>query len=393
MPTLNKKFPETSIMTENIPTQNTRLYFLDWLRVIAFGLLVFYHAGLFFINWYYHFHNNELSNVFIPPMLFLGLWRLPLLFFISGCAIHFSFRRKTSKAFSIDRLKRLLIPLLFGILIVVPPQVYFELLFKGEKVSSYLHFYPTFFNGVYPTGNFTWNHLWYLAYLIAYTFVLLPLFRFIKHKPKIIAFIESLLGTKGGMFLLIIPLFLNDFFLKKSWPTTWNLIADWYNFFFYMIFLLYGFIISQSPKIMELIRQRRHIFFILGIVSYSILLLSWETDSSSKLEQFKFGWAVFCFLKSLNVVCWVFTLLGFSKQYLNNKSNKLTYLNQAVYPFYVLHQTVLIIAAYFVLKQNMSILSKYLIIVFVTYSVTLFIYDRIVRRIRLFRFLFGFIKK
>jgi surface polysaccharide O-acyltransferase-like enzyme len=120
MKTLEKQQPLST------SSQKTRQYYIDWIRVLAFGILIFFHTGMFFVYWGWHVKNNELTEVLEIPMEWLHLWRLPLLFFISGVGVSFAMKSKTASAFIGERSKRLLIPLLFGVLVIVPPQVYFE---------------------------------------------------------------------------------------------------------------------------------------------------------------------------------------------------------------------------------------------------------------------------
>ncbi len=167
-----------------------RRYDIDWIRVIVFDILIVYHVGMFFVPWDFHLKNNVIIPWFIKPMIFINLWRLPVLFVISGMGTRFAFSKRTGKQYIIERLKRLLIPLIFGILIIVPPQVYLERLSKGENFSSYFNFYPHFFEGLYPTGNFSWHHLWFLPYLLFMSLVATPLFIYLKKENnRIISFV------------------------------------------------------------------------------------------------------------------------------------------------------------------------------------------------------------
>jgi len=130
-----------------------REYGLDALRVFAFVMLILYHSGMGYVPWGWHVKNNELSEAFIAPMQFLNRWRLPLLFFISGCGVAFSLRRRTLVEFRSERLRRLGLPILVAIFVIVPPQIYFERLAQGATFS-YAEFYPSVFQFVpYPKGS------------------------------------------------------------------------------------------------------------------------------------------------------------------------------------------------------------------------------------------------
>ncbi|HEU0137727.1 MAG TPA: acyltransferase family protein, partial [Flavobacterium sp.] len=119
-----------------------RRYDLDWLRVLVFGLLIFYHVGMFFVaDWQYHLKNNITYEWIKYPMMLVNQWRLPILFVISGMGTSYALANRTGFQFAYERTKRLLIPLIFGILVVVPPQVYFERLAQGRINMGYMEYW------------------------------------------------------------------------------------------------------------------------------------------------------------------------------------------------------------------------------------------------------------
>lgn len=119
-----------------------RRYDLDWLRVIVFGLLIFYHVGMFFVPWGWHIKNNVIYDWLTIPMWFLNQWRLPILFIISGMGTFYALRKRTGKQFAMERIKRLYIPLTFGMLFIIPPQVYIERMVQNQFSGSYFDFWP-----------------------------------------------------------------------------------------------------------------------------------------------------------------------------------------------------------------------------------------------------------
>ncbi|MCP5061069.1 MAG: acyltransferase family protein, partial [Ignavibacteriae bacterium] len=152
--------------------KNERRYDLDWLRVIAFYLLIIYHTALIFVSWEFHIKNKQISEIAEPFLIFLNQWRLPLLFLISGIGVRFALKHRVPKVFIKERSTRLMIPLLFGMFVIVPPQIYFEHLQNSVDYSSYFDFYKTVFNFVaYPEGSFSWHHLWFLPYLFSYSVI------------------------------------------------------------------------------------------------------------------------------------------------------------------------------------------------------------------------------
>ncbi|MCB1173374.1 MAG: acyltransferase [Leptospiraceae bacterium] len=158
-------------MSETLQTRAAeRRHDIDWVRLIAFDLLILYHVGMFFVagkGW--HIKNNELSEALLYPMDFINQWRLPILFVISGMGTRFALSQRTGWEFLKKRFQRLVIPLLFGMVVIVAPQVYIERIVQGHAYHSFIDFYPHYFDGIYQKngggGNFSWHHLWFLPYL------------------------------------------------------------------------------------------------------------------------------------------------------------------------------------------------------------------------------------
>lgn len=368
-----------------------RLYFLDWVRVLAFGLLVFYHTGLVFVDWGFHIQNDVLTDSLKPFLLFLNQWRLPLLFLVSGAGTRFALGKRTSTTFLKERIIRLFIPLVFGILVVIPPQTYYERLSQHAFEGSYLQFYPHFFDGVYPTGNFTWNHLWFVVYLLTYSIFALPLFVFLRSKQgeKILSSLSNFLAKGFWVLTLIIPLILTEVLLRSRWPDTRNLISDWYNFIFYLIIFIYGYFLASSQRLWTAIENHRRIYLALGIISFIMIYFGWHQAGESFLEPLPYGKVIFVFFKCLNILSWMLVALGYAKRYLNYNSQGLAYANKAVYPFYILHQTVLIVIGYYIIHLNLGLSIKYFLIVLATYLITMLIYEFIIRRISIIKVFFG----
>lgn len=365
-------------MSSSAPSN--RLYFLDWLRVLAFGLLIPYHGGLIFVDWGFHIQNNELTESLKLPMLFVNQWRLPLLFFISGAGTRFALNRRSAGQYSRDRLRRLLIPLVAGMLLVIPPQLYFERLSQGVSYGGYLPFYPHFF----ASGNFTWNHLWFIVYLLVYSFLFLPLFLWLRQRVA-----SRWLSRNWVLWSLVLPLFITELLLRQSWPDTRNLVSDWYNFVFYGWCIMYGFLLADEPAVWPRIGQTRWVSLVIGIVSFGVLYVGWHAPGIGFLERLSFGWQLFSFIKCLNIWSWLLCFLGFARYYLSFSSSFLDYANKAVYPFYILHQTVLISIGYVVIQGSTPIALKYALIVLVTFLGTWLIYEFLIRRLSWLRLLFG----
>ncbi len=369
-----------------------RLYFLDWLRVLAFALLILYHAGLIFVDWGYHIQNDELSENLKLPMLFLNHWRLPLLFFISGVGVSFSFKKRTTSKYLTERFNRLFVPLVAGIIFIVPIQVYYERLYHNKFEGSYFDFFPQFFYGIYPQGNFMWGHLWFLVYLIAFILIALPLFNFIRQKENSPALnrINGFLQRKGVLLVILsIPIIIARLTLRESWPDNRNLISDWYNLSVYIIFFVYGYYIAQVQSLWVSIKQQRWGYLIIGIISFLVIYLGNHQSGINFLEKNQVGYYTFEILTMINIVAWMLCCLAFGMAYLNRNSKHLSYANQAVYPVFILHQSILIMAGYYVLDLEFNLFVKLILITLITFGGSSLINHYFVLPFKVTRVLFG----
>lgn len=365
-----------------------RRYDLDSLRVIAFALLIFYHVGMFFVPWWFHIKNNVIYDDLKIPMLFFNQWRLSLLFIISGMGTFYALSKRTARQFAFERIKRLFIPLVFGILFIVPPQIYIERLAKGQFQGYYFEFWPSqMFNGLYPEGNFSWHHLWFILYLLIFSLILIPLFQYLKQHPDtcIIRKIKHFATKPWGLYILIIPLFLWRVLLEHRFPQTNALINDWYNLINYGTLFFYGFLlISLKDTFWQAVVKNRYIYLAGGIIGFSAMLCLWYL-----IGDFTFRGQLNDLIRSFNAWSWILALIGFSAAYLNKPSKKLAYANEAVYPFYILHQTITIIIGYYLMNVNMGFFPKFAIMVIGTFGGCWIIYEFCIRRFKLIRPLFG----
>lgn len=230
-----------------------RQAWLDWLRILAiFGVLIFHSAMPFATELDWHIRNKETSNILLEMNMWLHMFRMPLLFFISGTVSYYMMQSRNTGGFIKLRMSRLLIPLLFGMLVIVPPQVYMERLTQGYH-GSYLHFYTTMFtSGPYPKGNLSWHHLWFILYLVLYDIVCAPLFAWIV-SAKGLKFRNGLSWFSKGkrIYLLTLPgiIVYTSFTLK--YPETNTFWGDWAYMAYWLLFLLPGFLCIANPLLMD----------------------------------------------------------------------------------------------------------------------------------------------
>lgn len=369
--------------TYQMPNQTNRRYDIDWIRVIVFDFLIFYHVGMLFVWWGFHIKNNEIVEWVQYPMIFVNQWRLSILFVVSGMGTLFALSRRSGGKYIKERFIRLFIPLLVGVLLIVPPQVYIERIVNGQTDSSYWQFWPTIFEGVYPSGNFSWHHLWFLPYLLVMSILVTPFFlRLRKENNGFILWFKNWISTRPNrLFLLFIPLFMVDIGLEPHFPQTHALIGDWFLLTKYTVLFIYGYLlVSIGDVFWESVKSIRHYALIAGLIGFPSLLWLFENWDPSFMIPL---------VRSLNSWCWILTIFGYAAYYLNHDSKVIAYRNEAVYPFYILHQTIMMIVAFFLIDMSMYWGIKFLILVVTTFGGSWVLYEFIIRRIKLIRPLFG----
>lgn len=370
-----------------------RLYELDWLRVIAFFLLIFYHTGMFFVPWDFHFKNSQTSELFELWMTPLNQFRLPLLFIISGIGSYFVLSHRTIGGFFKERSVRLLIPLTFGMFVIVPPQMYFEYQFKGANYNSYFEFYKKVLEFIpYPKGSFSWHHLWYIIYIFVYSAAALPLLKYLRSdsSERVKKAALNFFSKRNMIYLAVLPALIVYYWLAWQFPTTHALWGDWYNLTYSFIFFLYGIIIISVKGLWDVIEQQRKVSLVIAAIPFSFLwLFVWGPTFEIMPEEGITFFIIYGALKNIFLISWLFTIFGYSRKFFVKPNKLLIYSTEAVYPLYILHQTVMIVLGYYIIQMQLSILVKFVLVVVSTFGGSLLIYELLIKRIGFMRVLFG----
>ncbi len=369
----------------------TRLHYIDWIRVMAFITLILFHCAVPFTQFNWEIKNNE-SSIFIDRIIiWLHQWRLPLLFFIAGVGVRFSLKKRSILKFVGERFVRLFLPLAFAIFFITPIQVYFERLQKKEIDMSYIDFYPTVFEFVpYPDGTITWSHMWFVTYLFVFTLLLLPVFSLAK--IKILQFLNSPLETIFNYpianLLLAVPFILYYFLFYIEWPEQGSLVDDWFVFNSSITFYLFGFLLSNIPSFWATCLKYRRWFLYISITVAAVLMWKyyWNVDLPKEQNTRLYLYGI---LNGLHIWTIILAVVGYTMRYLNYSNKYLTYLNTAVYPFYILHQMVIVAFGYYVLQWETNILLKLFVLIVICMASIWFLYHFIIRRTIVTRVLFG----
>jgi hypothetical protein len=368
-----------------------RQYYIDWIRVIAFMILIFFHCSMPFVSFGWEIKNTEHSLFLDRLIIWLHQWRLPLLFFISGVGVNYSLKRRSVGAFFGERVIRLFIPLLFAMFFLTPIQVYYEWLQEGRITMSYWNFYPSVFEMVpYPDGTLTWSHMWFVVYLFVFTILLLPVFALFKIKAvqRLKVRIHSIFNFPITHLLLITPFVYYYFTLYLRWPEQGSLLDDWFVFNSSITFYFLGFLLGDVPTFWETCERYRKLFLILAVTCALVLYLKFywavRLPNEQGLDLYIYG-----VVDALQIWSIILSAIGVAMRYLNFSNRYLTYLTSAVYPFYILHQTIIVAAGYYVTQWSLPISVKLAGLLLICFASILGIYHFLIRPFIVPRILFG----
>ncbi len=346
-----------------------RRHDIDALRAIAFALLIVYHLAMFYVlDWGWHVKSVHQAEWLQWPMLFLNRWRMDLIFLISGMAAAFLLKTDQVWRFVRQRNLRLFLPLVFGILFVVPIQPYAQGVSNGLVEPGFVNFMIDYYTGKpwpkdafdgWATG-FTWNHLWYLAYLWIYTLVLALL-----AKPLASSWgkrITSIFTGLRGPSLLIVPALPLLFFtltLQERFPESGDFIHDWYRNAIYFTVFIYGYLIAKDEGFWaEALRLRRISVFmaLLIFIPYIAMAMLLPDEIPDWLQT------VIWTLRNLYIWSMLLAILGWSHALLNRPFRWLPWANESVYPWYILHQSLIVGLGFWINSYHFGPISEPLLL-------------------------------
>jgi peptidoglycan/LPS O-acetylase OafA/YrhL len=366
-------------------SKQERQYYIDWLRIILILSVFLFHIGMVFNTWGWHVKNEQTYGGFLKwAMAFLHEWRMPLLFLISGAGTYYALGKRSTGQYLGERLKRLMLPFLAGIFILVPVQVYIE---KAEQFDSLLNFYPHMFEGIYPTGNFSWHHLWFILYLFVISLVISPFLKFLRSKRymKLNKQMEKLFSKPLTLNVFLIPLIGSQLLLRPYFPEdTHALFNDWAAISFFILFFLAGFMLLSSGNISDSIKKQRRFYLV-----QSFLVTALMFTLPSQLRNRETGDLLWGLLSIIVAWSCSLTAIGYAKRYLNKDHRLRKSANEAIYPFYLLHQPVIVVVASLITEWDLATGWKVLLITGISFSLTIMIYRVLIYPINFMRIIFG----
>jgi glucan biosynthesis protein C len=372
-------------------THLPRRFELDWLRVMAILAVFVYHGSLIFAPDPYQIKNPTIYPYLDDIGALVGLWGMPLIFIISGAGVFYSLGKVSPGKYIKNILARLIVPLVIGIFTQCAFQVYLESLHKGTFIGSFLEFYPHYFDGLYAFGgNFAWMgmHLWYLEALFLFSMMCLPFYLWLKKRSsgqRLLQHLGDFLGKPGAIYLLALPVTaLVNLFDPDSLGTT--VLGGW-SIFNYLAFFISGFVIISNDRLQASIKHLRWVSLIGSVIIWGVFDTIWGAlgDPGWGTYQYAIGSTFWC----LCAWCWLLAILGFGFQHLKHSKPCLGYANEAVLPFYILHQPVILSVAFFAIQWAIPDILKFLLIMVISFVIVMALYVSLVRRFNPIRFLFG----
>jgi len=339
-----------------------RRYGFDWLRVFVIFLLFPFHTARVFDAWEPFYAKgvvNGFSTWFVSAVSY---WFMPLLFVIAGYSAYTALGKRTVREYTRERLLRLLVPLLFGIVFIAPPQGYMARLAAGESIG-YLRFLGAYFTDFSDlsgyTGSFSPDHLWFILYLFVIgTALISPLLWLRRHADRAARLARPwilLLGFLPVTLMLTLPDFGGQ------------------NMFYDAMLFFLGAVMATSESFVDILRRMRWPLLAGALLTASakfilVATVGWQ-------DGYTLAGIGFALLNQLSAWLMILALMGLADVYLNRPSKTLAYLSRASYPVYIVHQTVLVVIAYFVVKSSLAPTEQYLVIMLGTLIVSLGIFE------------------
>jgi len=336
-----------------------RRFDLDWLRIAAFGLLILYHVGMFYVTWDWHVKSSRASDAIEPLMMLSSPWRLTLLFLVAGAASRFMWDKMSAGRFTKARMGRLWPPLLLAVFVIVPPQAYYEIVeairaLPPEHAAQYPLALDNFYlRYVTASGNWcdadgclitpTYNHMWFVAYLIVYTLLLVVFAPLVKRMPKQLAALIS------GPFLLLTPWLVMAGLRVTLMPIfgdTHALIDDWYLHALYFSTFLFGFGIAKHQQFFDACVRWRWIALAIALAAWAALIVYFAAHPEG-VDPPEWMRTTFRAVREAEAWSAIVAAIGFAHKHLKNADGPVRrVLTQAIFPFYLIHQTIIVVAGH-----------------------------------------------
>lgn len=365
---------------------NSREYFLDWIKVGVVLLLVPYHTAVSFShigNAYVYMEPAVHSWFYILMSDFLNIWFMRTLFFISGISVYLGLRKRSPKQFAIERFKRLILPIIFFVLTVGPLSGYILAISRYNFTGSFFAFYPQFF--LHVKQYLFWGQLWYCAYLFVFSLVALPLFIFLKKRVNIVEKINQFLVKRSFILLPGILIVIFEATLRPFYPGYQTLIGDWANVTVYLSLFIFGYIMGQSKEIFEIMAKKVKLMGTIGGISTILYLYAkrfcpfFNNDYTQSV--------IVALLWGISAYSMILFILGFAKKHLYKNSPLLFWLSKSSFTLYVFHYGIIALINFFLLKSSFNHYIIWALTTLISYLVFAVLFEVILKRVCFIRYI------
>ena len=363
-----------------------RLYYIDWLRVLAVLLLFPFHTSrVFNFGEAFYVKSTHIWAWINVAIGFVDRWHMPLLFLLAGSSAFLSLTKRTTSEFTRERLLRLGVPLVFGILVIMVPQTWVGAHFNSGSTESIWRYIVSLDflrwnirGGGDYYGGFGVGHLWFILFLLVFSLVAMPLFSWGRSEPgrgRLQGWARRLARPAWWLLPPLILWFtegMPDFFGKKI--------------FYFLAFFVLGYILVADETFAATAKRYRFPALAAGTILTAAYIASWQMRDAladPSLPLFAVNYA-----GMLGVWTILIGMLGAGRRYLDTPSATLAYLAEASYPLYILHQTVIVVVGWFVVRTSMGGALQWVAVLTGSVAVSFAMYE-IVRRVGVLRFLFG----
>jgi hypothetical protein len=260
--------------------------------------------------------------------------------------------------------------------------------------KGFFEYYPDFFNGIYPNGNFEWGHLWFLAYLFTFSLIALPVFLYIKSEKGswVIDSFKNVVQKSTGIFLFFIPIAVIEVLLRDDFPNMQNLISDWANFLMFITVFIFGFIMTSDYKFGEAIDRHWMAALTIGLLIATSLSVVYVVQIQTGLNEVTF-YIVEMILRGVCIWFCLIGFLGFGKRFLNRGGKFINYAREAALPVYIIHLPMVVIVGFYIIKLDLPIAGKYFAIIILSLISSVLLYEIAVKRLNFLRFFLGLKKR
>ena len=396
MPVLAERLvdlPRQTTSPRRVGAAPTRRPEIDVLRVVAMLLVFTVHTAEPFNPWDpWHVQSPERSKWLGELVLFLAPWVMPLFMMLAGASAWHSLGKRTTAEYLNERVTRLIVPLVAGTLLLVPPQIYIDRRQRGLFSGSFLEFYPHFFEGIYPKGNFAWLHLWFLPVLALLSLLTLPLFRWLRGDGgrRAMAWVGRICRRPGALLLLLVPMIVLRVVCWAIFPHARPVITDWSNRMVLLPMFIYGYVLAGDPGFVRAVDRQWKLMLAIGLVfSGAIFAWAWPGDLTQRFPvPFSADYVWFWSTYSIGGLVWPIAMLGAARAVHAGASRMWDRARELVNPFYLLHQTVIVLLAFALLDYRAGAIAGFFLVLIGAFVTTVAI-SLLVERTHVTRVLFG----